>query len=161
MQDIIKVLTGTWAMTDVWAHDILIKATIRARHIMTNFPHLKPTEYHLLTQYVNRVACTSLAAGMTGMEISGNTGGPTWEDITLTNRWLKLMSPIYWQITPSFTLYVSNNAMIFAGHAALLFQTRPHAPSVSGFQGNWRPPACSTELCSVVKAGQTPLLSCQ
>lgn len=51
--------------------------------------------------------------------------------------------------------------MIFAGHVALLFQTRPHAPSVSGFQGNWRPPACSAELCSLVKAGQTPLLSCQ
>lgn len=43
----------------------------------------------------------------------------------------------------------------------LCCQTRPHAPSVWGFQGNWRPPACSAELCSLVKAGQTPLLSCQ
>lgn len=62
MQDIIKVLTGTWAITDVWAHDILIKATTSARHIMTNFPHLHPREHHLLSQYVNRVANTSLAA---------------------------------------------------------------------------------------------------
>lgn len=61
MQDIlvIKELTGAWAMTHVWDNDILIKATVRARHIMTNFPHLKPREYHLLTQYVNGVANTS------------------------------------------------------------------------------------------------------
>lgn len=42
MQDIIKVLTGAWAMSDVWAYDILIKATIRAGHIISNFLHLKP-----------------------------------------------------------------------------------------------------------------------
>lgn len=68
---------------------------------------------------------------------------------------------VYRQVSPSLTLSVSNNDMIFAGHAAPLFQTRPHARSVSGFRGNWRPPARSNELCSLVKAGQTPLLSCQ
>lgn len=47
-------------MTDVWANDILIKATIRAGHIMTNFPHLKPRECNLLTLYVNGVANTSV-----------------------------------------------------------------------------------------------------
>lgn len=60
MRDIIKVLTGAWAMTDVWAYDILIKATIRAGHIMTNFLHSEPREHNLLTRYVNGVANTSV-----------------------------------------------------------------------------------------------------
>lgn len=69
MRDIIKVLTGAWAMTDVWAYDILIKATIRAGHIMTNFLHSKPREHNLLTRYVNGVANTSvLGCGMENSE---------------------------------------------------------------------------------------------
>lgn len=60
MQDIIKVLTGASAMTDVWACDILIKATIRAGHIMTNFLLFKPREHNLLTQYAIGVANTSV-----------------------------------------------------------------------------------------------------
>lgn len=55
-------------MTDVWAYDILIKATIRAGHIMTNF-HSKPREHNLLTRYVNGVANTSvLGCGMENSE---------------------------------------------------------------------------------------------
>lgn len=56
MQAVIKVLTGAWVMNDVRAGDILIKATIRAGHIMSNFLHLEPQEHHLLTRYVNGVA---------------------------------------------------------------------------------------------------------
>lgn len=44
---------GAWAVSDVWAYDILIKATIRAGYIRTNFPHLEPTKHDLLSQYVN------------------------------------------------------------------------------------------------------------
>lgn len=47
-------------MTDVWVYGILIKATIRAGHIMTNFLHLKPREHNLLTRYVNGVANMSV-----------------------------------------------------------------------------------------------------
>lgn len=56
MQDLIKVQTGAWAVTDVWVYGILIKATVRAGHIMTNFLHLKPREHNLLTWCVNGVA---------------------------------------------------------------------------------------------------------
>lgn len=49
MGDIIKGLTSAWAMTYVKAFDILIKATIRAGHIMTNCPHLKHREHNFLT----------------------------------------------------------------------------------------------------------------
>lgn len=91
MQDIIKVLTGAWAMTDAWAYDILIKATIRAGHIMTNFPHLKPREHNLLTLYVNGVANTSVLGCKNSRDGDQwkQKGGPIWEDMTVTNRWLK------------------------------------------------------------------------
>lgn len=54
MQDVIKVLTAAaWAMIDDSGYDILIKATIRAGHMMTNSPHLEPREHHFLTHSIN------------------------------------------------------------------------------------------------------------
>lgn len=53
MQDIIKVLTGAWPMIDVWVYDILIRTTVRAGHVMTNFLHFKPREHNLLTWCVS------------------------------------------------------------------------------------------------------------
>lgn len=76
MHDTAKVLTGAWAVTDVSAYDILIKATIRAATIITNFIHLQPGECNLLAQYVNWVENTSWVAAVTaGMEISESRGG--------------------------------------------------------------------------------------
>lgn len=101
-----------------------------------------------------------LAAGWRSVK---NRGGPIWEDMTVTNRWLKWdlkwVQSIGRQHQPSVAA-LQTMPWYFAGHVALLFQTRLHAPSVSGFQGNCRPPACWAELCSLVKAGQTSLLSC-
>lgn len=73
MQHIVKVLTGAWAMTDVWAYDILIKATIRAATIITNFIHLQPRECNLLTRYVNWVENTSLSG------CSNSRDGDQWK----------------------------------------------------------------------------------
>lgn len=63
MQDVIKVLTAAaWAMIDDSGYDILIKATIRAGHMMTNSPHLEPREHHFLTHSINGKAKKKKAA---------------------------------------------------------------------------------------------------
>lgn len=66
-------------MTDVWAFDILIKTTIRAGRIMTNFLHFMPGEHNLFTQNISRGANTS-ASGFK------NKGSPRRE-MAVTYRW--------------------------------------------------------------------------
>lgn len=87
MQDIIEVLTGAWAMTDFWAYDILIKPTIWAGHIMTNFLHFKPREHNLLTRYVNGVANTTV------LGYKNSRDGDQWKQRAAqyerTRLWLK------------------------------------------------------------------------
>lgn len=86
-------------MTDVWAFDILIKTTIRAGHIMTNFLHLIPGEHNLLTQYISGKANTSAS----GFKNKGTPRGK-WLRLTGGQRGLKIImmvqgfSAIIWDI---------------------------------------------------------------
>lgn len=50
-------------MTDAWAADTLIKATVRAGHIMTHFLQFKPREDHLLSCYASLLGCWNKQGG--------------------------------------------------------------------------------------------------
>lgn len=105
MQDVIKVLTAAaWAMIDDSGYDILIKATIRAGHMMTNSPHLEPREHHFLTHSINGKAKKKKRQRSwqrwRRSWRSEKRERFTWERKTQTDRCRNLGSQICWDAPP-------------------------------------------------------------
>lgn len=141
MQDVIKVLTAAaWAMIDDSGYDILIKATIRAGHMMTNSPHLEPREHHFLTHSINGKAKKKRKKRQRSWQRwrrswrSEKRERFTWERKTQTDRCRNLGSQTCWDAPP-----LSPPPSCFR--------------VLSCFHGNQRPLDHRIKLCSW--AGQT------
>lgn len=74
----------------------------------------------------------------------------------VTNKWRR--SNLEWLAERSVSHFLKTMPWCLQDMRLCSFR-RGHM-SVSGFQGNWRPPACSAELCSIVKSRSTPFWFC-